>query len=192
MIFAGIYNRCMQWAAHRHAERYLIGVSVFEAIFFPVPTALMLIPMVVAKPHKALRFSTVATVTSVLGGMVGYLLGYVAISAIEPWIMDVGWGDKYQTAQDWFAIYGMWAVVIAGFSPIPFKLFTVSAGALSMPFGWFVLAAILGRSAHFYLIGMTMAWAGPKMEPVVRRYIEWLGWLTVIIAIIAYVWHQNQ
>ena len=86
----------------------------------------------------------------------------------------------------------LWALVIAGFSPIPFKLFTVSAGALSMPFGWFVLAAILGRSAHFYLIGMTMAWAGPKMEPTVRRYIEWLGWLTVAVAVIAYVWHQNQ
>lgn len=190
MIFTGLYNRCMVWAAHPHAERYLVGVSVFEAIFFPIPTALMLIPMVVARPAKALRFSTVAMVTSVLGGMVGYLLGYVAISAIEPWILEVGWGDKYQTAQEWFGIYGMWAVVIAAFSPIPFKLFTISAGALSMSFGLFVLAAIIGRSAHFYLIGLTMAWAGPKMEPVVRKYIEWLGWAVVLLAIVGYAIHR--
>ncbi|MDH5485641.1 MAG: DedA family protein, partial [Gammaproteobacteria bacterium] len=120
MLFTGLYNKTMGWAAHPHAERYLVGVSIFEAIFFPLPTALMLIPMVLAKPNKAVRLATIATVMSVLGGMFGYLLGYLAISAIEPLIYDVGWGDKYQTAQDWFAEYGVWAVVIAAFTPIPF------------------------------------------------------------------------
>ncbi len=191
MIFAGLYKRCMSWAAHPHAERYLAGVSVIESIFFPVPTAFMLIPMVVAKPDKAMRFASLATVTSVLGGMLGFLLGFLAITAIEPWIHQLGWWDKYQTAQQWFGDYGVWAVVIAGFSPIPFKLFTVSAGALSMAFVPFVLAATLGRAAHFFLIATLMAWAGPKMEPVVRRYIEWLGWAVILIAIIAYVIHRQ-
>lgn len=191
MLFAGLYRRCMSWAAHPHAERYLAGVSVIESIFFPVPTAFMLIPMVVARPDKAMRLASLATVTSVLGGMLGFLLGFLAITAIEPWIQQLGWWEKYQIAQQWFGDYGVWAVVIAGFSPIPFKLFTVSAGALSMAFVPFVLAALLGRAAHFFLIALLMAWAGPKMEPVVRRYIEWLGWAVIIIAIIAYVIHRQ-
>ena len=191
MLFAGLYRRCMNWAAHPHAERYLAGVSVIESIFFPVPTAFMLIPMVVDRPDKAMRLASLATVTSVLGGMLGFLLGFLAIAAIEPWIQQLGWWEKYQIARQWFGEYGVWAVVIAGFSPIPFKLFTVSAGALSMAFLPFVLAALLGRAAHFFLIALLMAWAGPKMEPMVRRYIEWLGWAVIIIAIIAYVIHRQ-
>jgi membrane protein YqaA with SNARE-associated domain len=191
MIFTGLYNRCMIWAAHPHAERYLVGVSVFEAIFFPVPTALMLIPMVVSRPDKAMRLATLATVTSVLGGLFGYLLGYLAIAAIEPWIHQLGWWEKYMIAHSWFDEYGIWAVAIAGFTPIPFKMFTISAGAMSMALFPFVLASLVGRSAHFFLIALLMAWAGPKMEPTVRRYIEWLGWSVILIAIIAYVLHRN-
>jgi len=191
VIFGGLYNKCMQWAAHPHAERYLIGVSVFESIFFPLPTAMILAPMVVAHPNKAVRLATIATVMSVLGGLVGYYFGHVAIAAIEPWIRDFGWWDKYMTAQQWFDDYGVWAVVIAGFTPIPFKLFTVSAGALSMALLPFILAAIVGRSAHFFLVAFLMAWAGPKMEPVVRKYIEWFGWAMVVLIAIAYAVHQN-
>ena len=94
MIFAGLYNRMMTWAAHPHAERYLIAVSVFESIFFPVPTALMVAPMAVAKPEKAVRIALIATTMSVLGGIVGYYLGYFAINLIEPIIQDVGYWDK--------------------------------------------------------------------------------------------------
>ena len=187
MIFAGIYNKMMSWAAHPHAERYLIGVSIFESIFFPVPTALMVAPMAIARPERAVRIALIATTMSVLGGVVGYYLGYFAISAIEPIIQDVGYWDKYMIAQSWFKEWGFWAVVIAGFSPIPFKLFTLSAGALSMSLLPFVFAAIVGRSAHFFLVALLMAWAGPKLEPMVKKYIEWLGWLTVLL-IVAFIY----
>jgi len=181
MIFAGLYNRMMRWAAHPHAERYLVGVSIIESIFFPVPTALMVAPMAVARPEHAVRIAMIATSMSVLGGIVGYYLGFFAIHAIEPILHDVGYWDKYMTAQRWFEEWGFWAVVVAGFSPIPFKLFTLSAGALSMSLLPFVLAALVGRSAHFFLVSLLMAWAGPKMEAVVLKYIEWLGWATVLI-----------
>lgn len=187
MIFSGIYNKVMQWAAHPHAERYLVGVSVFESIFFPVPTALMVAPMAVARPDRAVRIALIATTMSVLGGVFGYFLGYFAITAIEPLLHDVGYWDKYLTAQQWFAEWGFWAVVVAGFSPIPFKLFTLSAGALSMALLPFIFASIVGRSAHFFLVSLLMAWAGPKLEPTVKKYIEWLGWFTVaIVALLIY------
>jgi membrane protein YqaA with SNARE-associated domain len=113
--------------------------------------------------------------------VVGYYLGHFAIEAIEPLIKDVGYWEKYMTAREWFNEWGFWAVVIAGFSPIPFKLFTLTAGALSMALLPFILAAIVGRAAHFFLVALLMAWAGPKMEPMVRKYIEWIGWATVLL-----------
>lgn len=189
MIFAGLYNKVMQWAAHPHAERYLIAVSVFESIFFPIPTALMVAPMAVAKPERAVRIALIATTMSVLGGVVGYYLGYFAIHLIEPIIADVGYWEKYETAQQWFAEWGFWAVVVAGFSPIPFKLFTLTAGALSMALLPFILAAIVGRSAHFFLVALLMAWAGPKLESVVLKYIEWLGWATVLLVAVFIYFH---
>lgn len=189
MLFAGLYNRTMKWAAHPHAERYLVAVSIFESIFFPVPTALMVAPMAVARPERAVRIAFIATSMSVLGGVVGYYLGYFAIQAIEPILQDVGYWDKYMTAQRWFEEWGFWAVVIAGFSPIPFKLFTLTAGALSMALLPFVLAAIVGRSAHFFLVALLMAWAGPKLEPVVKKYIEWLGWATVLLVAVLIYFH---
>ncbi|NOQ88150.1 MAG: DedA family protein [Gammaproteobacteria bacterium] len=191
MIFAGLYNRVMVWAAHPHAERYLVAISIFESIFFPVPTALMVAPMAVAKPERAVRIALIATSMSVLGGIVGYYLGYFAISMIEPILQDVGYWEKYMTAQRWFAEWGFWAVVIAGFSPIPFKLFTLTAGALSMAILPFVLASIVGRSAHFFLVALLMAWAGPKLEPVVRKYIEWLGWLSVLLVVVFIYFHNR-
>jgi len=189
MIFAGLYSRMMAWAAHPYAVRYLVAVSFFESIFFPVPTTFMVAPMAVAKPSKALRIASIATVMSVLGGVVGYYLGYFAIAAIEPLIHSVGYWDKYMEAQRWFTEWGFWAVIVAGFSPIPFKLFTLSAGALAMPIGLFIMAAVIGRAAQFFLVSLLMAWAGPKLEPIVRKYIEWLGWLTVVIIVLVIYLH---
>jgi membrane protein YqaA with SNARE-associated domain len=186
MIFKGLYEWCMRCAAHRHAERYLAGVSIIESIFFPVPTALMVAPMAVARPERAVRIALIATVTSVLGGLFGYALGYYAIAAVEPVIESAGYWEKYMVAQDWFNRWGFWAVVVAGFSPIPFKMFTISAGALSMAIAPFMLAALIGRAGHFFLVSLSMAWAGPRLEPVVRKYIEWLGWATVL-ALVAYI-----
>jgi membrane protein YqaA with SNARE-associated domain len=184
MLFQGVYDWCMRCAAHPHAERYLAGVSIIESIFFPVPTALMVAPMAVARPHRAVRIALIATVTSVFGGLFGYALGYYAIELVEPLIESAGYWEKYMTAQRWFGEWGFWAVVVAGFSPIPFKLFTVSAGALSMSIPPFLLAALIGRAGHFFLVSLSMAWAGPRLEPVVRRYIEWLGWLTVLLLVV--------
>lgn len=190
MIFKHFYDRCMSWAEHPHRERYLVGVSIFESFVFPLPTALLMIPMVIATPGKWLRLATITTVMSVLGAFIGYFLGYAAISIIEPWVIKMGWWDQLLMAKDEFAIYGVWAVTLGAVTPAPFKLFTITAGILSMSLVPFFLAALLGRALHFYLIAALMAWAGPKMEPVVRRYIEWLGWSMIVIALMAYAYHK--
>lgn len=186
MLFAGLYNTVMRWAGHKHAERYLAFVSFIESIFFPVPTALMLAPMAMAKPNRAVRFAILATVTSVAGGVLGYFVGAYAMDLVEPILIKVGYIDKYNIATDWFTEWGFWAVVVAGFSPIPFKLFTLSAGALNMALLPFVFAALIGRSAHFFMVSLLMAWAGPKMEGTVKKYIEWIGWLMIVLIVVGY------
>lgn len=191
MIFAGLYNKTMSLAGHKHAEKYLAFISFIESIFFPIPTALMLAPMSVAKPDRAVRLAIIATVTSVAGGVLGYFVGAFAIELVEPVLVQVGYIDKYQLAVSWFQQWGFWAVMVAGFSPIPFKLFTLSAGALNMALIPFVLAALIGRAAHFFMVSLLMAWAGPKLEPSVRKYIEWLGWLSVVLLIVGYFVANN-
>lgn len=190
MIFAGLYKRAMGWAEHPHRERYLVGVSVFESFIFPLPTALLMIPMVIATPDKAVRLATITTLMSVFGAVVGYLLGWGAISVIEPWINQMGGAEDLAVARDYFVTYGVLAVGIGAFTPLPFKIFTVTAGMLSMSFIPFILISLVGRGAHFYLIALLMAWAGPKMEPVVRKYIEWLGWSMVVLAVAGIIIHQ--
>lgn len=190
MIFTGLYNRAMGWAEHPKRERYLVGVSLFESFIFPLPTALLMIPMVIATPDKAIRLATITTLMSVFGAAIGYLLGWGAMSVIEPWITEMGWLPQLESARLEFVKYGVLAVGIGAFTPAPFKIFTITAGMLSMSFIPFLLVSLVGRAAHFYMIALLMAWAGPKMEPVVRKYIEWLGWAVIALAIVGFLIHK--
>lgn len=187
MIFRGLYERTMKLAAHPHSERYLAAISIIESIFFPIPTALMVAPMAVARPHRAVQIALIATVTSVLGGLFGYALGFFAIDMVEPLLQEWGKWDKYLIAHEWFKEWGFWAVAIAAFTPLPFKVFTITAGALHMNIMAFLLSALIGRAAHFFLVSLLMAWAGPKLEPTVRRYIEWVSWGMLLLVVALYL-----
>jgi membrane protein YqaA with SNARE-associated domain len=122
----------MTWAAHRHAPWYLGGLSFAESSFFPIPPDVMLAPMSLARTDRAWWYATLTTVASVVGGLFGYLIGMLAIDAVLPLLVDAGYGSRYDQAIAWFAEWGVWVVFIAGFSPIPYKLFTISAGASAM------------------------------------------------------------
>ncbi|MCF6258221.1 MAG: DedA family protein [Gammaproteobacteria bacterium] len=189
-LFSSLYAHAMRWAVHRHAQWYLAGLSFAESSFFPIPPDVMLAPMALADNKKAWRYATMTTVASVAGGMLGYLIGYLAFDAIEPWVMDAGYGDKYQLAVDWFEQWGIWAILIAGFSPIPYKIFTIAAGAISMAFLPFVLASLAGRGARFFLVTALIVWGGERMEHTIKKYVDWLGWGLVIVIAVALAWHQ--
>jgi len=190
LIFAGLYERALRWAEHPRRERYLIGVGLFESFFLPLPTALLMVPMVLATPDKTFRIATITTLVSVFGGVVGYLLGWGAMSVIEPWINQMGWQAPLDSARVEFAHYGVLAVGIGAFTLAPFKIFTLAAGMLSMSFVPFLLVALAGRAAHFYMIGYLTAWAGPKMQPVVQKNIEWLGWAIIALTVIGFLIHR--
>lgn len=190
-LFSGLYTRVMQWSRHRHAPRYLAGLSFAESSFFPIPPDIMLAPMSMAKPQQAWRFATITTIASVVGGVFGYLIGIFALEAIEPFLHEVGYHDKYLTAKAWFDEWGFWAIFVAGFSPIPYKVFTITAGVISMALLPFLIASFIGRGARFFLVAGLMSWGGEKMEKKLHRYIDLLGWLT-IIAVIAVIFYANH
>lgn len=179
----------MRWAAHRHAQWYLVLLSFSESSFFPIPPDVMLIPMALADNKKAWRYATMTTAASVIGGMLGYVIGHFAFDAIEPWVVSAGYGDKYQLAVDWFAQWGVWAIFVAGFSPIPYKVFTIAAGAISMMFLPFVLASFVGRGARFFLLATLIVWGGEGMEHTIKKYVDWFGWGTVALVVLLLLLH---
>jgi len=185
-IFEKLYTKVLKWAKHRHAPKYLATISFAEASFFPIPVAVMLLPMCLAKPDKAYKLAGLTLLFSVIGGMFGYLLGWGAYELIEPLVQNHA--VQLDKAKIWFAEYGVWIVLMAGFSPVPYKIFTITAGLLSMSFIPFVGVSIIGRASQFYLIAFLVSKFGPTMEPKIRQYIEWLGWGVVILIVALLLW----
>ncbi len=175
-IFSKLYGWTMSLARHPRAPWFLGGLSFAESSFFPIPPDVMLAPMCLGRPQKAWVFALITTVTSVLGGMFGFLIGQFAFDAIQPYLQDSRYWSSYLMAVDWFNHYGFWAIFLAGFSPIPYKIFTITAGAMSMLFAPFVLASIIGRGARFFLVAGVMRAGGPKMEAALGQYMDRLGW----------------
>ena len=183
-VFKPMYERVMRWSRHRHAEWYLGAMSFAESSFFPIPVDVMLAPMCLAKREKSWRFALNATVFSVLGGIAGYGIGYLAFDAIEPWLVDSRYWGAYQTAHLWFDQYGVWTVFVAGFSPIPYKVFTIAAGVAALTFPGFFLASVIGRGARFFLVAGLVRFAGEKFEAKLATHIERIGWAVVAISAI--------
>lgn len=183
-IFLPLYERTMKWARHRHAPWYLGGLSFAESSFFPIPPDVMLAPMSLAQPKRAFWFATLTTVTSVLGGIFGYVIGVFSFELVAPLLEGGRYTDAFELAKQWFDQWGFFAVLAAGFSPVPYKVFTITAGVLSMAFLPFVLASFIGRGMRFYLVSMLMAWGGAAMEERLKSWVDWLGWLTVAVLVI--------
>lgn len=189
-IFSALYERAMRWARHRHAPWYLGGLSFAESSFFPIPPDVMLAPMCLGTPKRAWRFALIATVFSVLGGLCGYLIGALAFDLIEPTLRASHYWSAYETAVAWFEQWGFWAMLVAGFSPIPYKVFTVAGGVMAMGLLPFTLASIIGRGARFFLVAGLMAWGGARMEAVLLKHVERLGWATVALLALALLIYQ--
>ncbi len=152
----------------------------------------MLAPMTLAKPKRGWRFATVTTVASVAGGLAGYLIGWLALDAIEPLLQSTGKWDGYVRATEWFVAWGFWAVLAAGFSPIPYKVFTIAAGAMHMFLPAFVLASLIGRGGRFFLVAGLIVLGGEPMERRLRTHVDMLGWIVVVLGVIGVVIWQMR
>ncbi|CAB0149866.1 Inner membrane protein YqaA [Pseudidiomarina piscicola] len=188
-IFSSLYDHVLQWSQHRKAPFLLAVVSFFESIIFPIPTDVMLAPMAMTQPKRAWTFALITTVASVLGGIAGYWLGYFAFEPfVLPLIEWAGYQDKLATITQWFQDYGFWIIFLAGFSPLPYKLFTVTGGMLQVMFIPFVLGSLISRGLRYFLVAWLLRTGGPTMAVKLRTYVDRIGWTLVILAVIVYVW----
>jgi membrane protein YqaA with SNARE-associated domain len=177
-------------AGHRHAERYLIALSFAESSFFPIPPDVLLAPMAIAQPRRAWRFALVTTLASVAGGIAGYAIGWFALDLVEPLLRSAEYWSAYERATAWFMQWGFAAVLIAGFSPIPYKVFTIAAGALNMVLPVFIVASFVGRGARFFLVAALLVWGGEPMQRRLRQHIDLLGWLSVAAVVLVYLYFR--
>jgi len=186
-LFSRLLEHVLRWSRHPHAQWYLGGLSFAESSFFPIPPDVMLAPMVLASRERAWRYALLTTVMSVIGGLAGFLIGALGIDWVMPWLVKFGYIEPFEHAQAWFVTWGFWAILAAGFSPIPYKIFTIAAGAMSMALLPFTLASAVGRGARFFLVAALIYWGGETFERNLRRYVDVLGWAVVVIIVVAII-----
>ena len=175
-LFLRSYDAIMSWAKSKYAVSILSIVSFVESFIFPIPPDLLLIPLSISNPKKAYFFSMLTTIFSVLGGVIGYLIG---IYFADLFLSTLGWmfdEKSVETTTEWMAEWGVMVVLISGFSPIPYKIFTVASGFTGLTFIPFMIASVVGRGMRFFLIGFVISNGGDNLEKKLRKYSEVIGW----------------
>lgn len=185
-MFLRLYDWVITLSAHRRAPAFLAALSFTESSFFPIPPDVMLIPMCLAKRAKAWYFAALCTLSSVLGGMAGYLIGKLAFGWIEPWLMSSHYAETFTGAVEAFETWGFWYILLAGFTPIPYKIFTISAGVVGMPFLAFIGGSVVGRGGRFFLVAALIRLGGEKFASRMRKYIDWIGWIVILLAVVVF------
>jgi membrane protein YqaA with SNARE-associated domain len=186
-IFSYLYEKTLKWAGHKNAPFYLAGVSFAESSFFPIPPDVMLISMGLALPRRSWYYALITTLFSVMGGVFGYLIGFYFMETIGPWIEASSFSHAYHTVEHWFQIHGIVLMFVAAFSPIPYKLFTIAAGAMDMPLLPFILISFIGRGTRFFLVSALMYFMGDSLQNRLRKYVEIIGWSFLAILVVVFL-----
>ncbi len=165
-----LYEWMLEKAAHRQATKWLAGISFAESSFFPIPPDVMLAPMCLAKPERAYWYALICTIASVLGSLVGYAIGYFVFETVGMPILEFyGASEKFDVFAQNFNEQGWVVVLLAGFTPLPFKVITIAAGSTAMPLYILIGAAIIARSARFFLVAILLRYFGPPMKAWIDR-----------------------
>jgi membrane protein YqaA with SNARE-associated domain len=176
-----LYDWTMAKAAHRHAEWWLAAFAFMEASFFPVPPHPLLGLMCLAEPKKAIRFAAVATMGSVIGGLLGYAIGHFAYEAFGQALLHaLGLAESFPKAACYLREYGAEIIIVKGATPIPFKLLTITAGFIGMSLPIFIGASIISRSISFMIVGVLFRLFGAPIKAVIDKH---LGKVTAAFAI---------
>lgn len=166
----------------------LFAIALIEASVFPIPPDVLLIALALGRPDLALRFSGISTLGSTVGAAAGYLIGMLLFASVaEPLLQFYGAMAQFAHVQELFHQYGLGLVLVAGFSPIPFKVITIAAGTFGLPFLGFMLAAVVSRGARFYLEGALLRWGGVRIRELVERHFELMTVLVVLLVVAGFV-----
>ncbi len=183
-----MYNWVVGWAEKPSAEKALGGLSFAESSFFPIPPDPLIIAMVTARPKKWFRIASIGVIGSVLGGIAGYVIGMFLFATLGQWIIDTySLQAQYESAAQLFRDHAFLAVLIGGFTPIPYKLVAIAAGAAPVSLPIFIIASILSRGGRFYLVAFLMHHFGKRYKDKIEKYIDGLGFLFILLVIIGFV-----
>lgn len=183
-----LYDWVRHWAETPHGTWALFILAFCESSFFPIPPDVLLIALAVVLPRKSFRYAAASAAGSVLGAMLGYLIGWQFMDRIGgPIIAFYGLGPKAVQIQSLYQHYDAWAIGIAGFTPIPYKLFTISAGMFEVNFAVFMIASIISRSARFFLVAGFIYVFGPGIQSFIDRYFDLLAVTFTVLLIGGFV-----
>ena len=187
-MLRGLYDWVLHWAATPYGTWALFLLALSESSFFPIPPDVLLIALAVAIPEKSFKYALICSVGSVLGGCLGYLIGWQFMTSIgERIISFYGLNQKVAYIAEFYSAYDAWAIGIAGFTPIPYKVFTISAGAFKINFWVFLLASIVSRSARFFLVGGLIYIFGSQIKSFIDRYFDLLAIAFTVLLVAGFV-----
>lgn len=183
-----LYDWVLHWAETPYGAWALFWLAFCESSFFPIPPDILLIALAIAIPKKSLKYALICSVGSVMGGCLGYLIGWQFMSAIGDRIIEFyGLSSRVDTIVALYQNYDAWAIGIAGFTPIPYKVFTISAGAFDINFAVFLMASGISRSARFFLVGGLIYAFGPGIKKFIDKYFDILAVAFTILLVAGFV-----
>ncbi len=182
-MFDTLYARVKALAESPRAEGALAAVAFAESSFFPIPPDALLVPMALAKPRRAWRYALIATIFSVLGGMLGYAIGALLYDTVGLWLVNLyGYGAKMEALKQTYAEWGWLVILVKGATPIPYKLVTITSGLLGYNFPLFVALSALTRGVRFFLVAGALHWFGePLRAAIERNFAAVLGGFAVLV-----------
>ncbi|MCA1944095.1 MAG: DedA family protein [Desulfovibrio sp.] len=187
-LFQSWMDRIWRLADSAGAERALAIVSCIESIFFPVPPDLMLIPMCLANRAKAFRYASICLVASIVGGVFGYIIGYYFMEIIGQPIVDFyNFEDKIFKIEAWYNQYSAWAVAIAGLTPIPYKVCTLTAGMFKISFPIFIIASVMARGLRFFAVAGLIYLYGEKVRFFLEKRFDLVLMVSAVLVVLGFV-----
>lgn len=183
-MIRALYNWTLALALHRHALWALAIVAFVESSFFPIPPDILMIPMIVAAPHRAFRIAAVATLASVLGGMLGYAIGALLYDSVGLWIIDFyGVADKFDAFKATYNEWGVWAILIAGVTPFPYKVITILSGVTGLSLPVFMAASVVARGLRFFIVAALLWKFGAPIRDFIERRLGLMFTLAMVLLI---------
>jgi len=184
------YDWVLNWASTPYALYALVLLSFTESFFFPIPPDILLIAIAFSKPKQSFFYAGLCSFASVIGGIVGYIIGYYLFESIGKLIFDLYGGiDEFETVKEYYNSKGAWMVLIGGFTPVPYKLITIASGVFLLDFKIFLLCSVISRSARFFLESLLIFYFGEKIRFILEKYFNLftiLLFMTVILGFLLF------
>jgi membrane protein YqaA with SNARE-associated domain len=182
-MFKRLYRWILSLSESRHAPFALAAVAFAESSFFPIPPDVILIPMSLAKPQRALRYAAICTVASVAGGALGYAIGALLYGTLGQWLINLyGYADRMAALKESYAHWGALIILLKGLTPIPYKLVTIVSGLLGYNFAIFIALSVVTRGARFFLLAGALNWFGDSLRVALERHFAlFLGLIVVVV-----------